>query len=286
MALAAASLAAFDFALFPTGSSPWVDLGDIFDFGFSLALVGGIAAELRRFWRRLVAAAVFEERRRIARDLHDGVAQELAFIVLEAEGVAGSGPEVLSRIAAAAERARMEVRLAIAAFIEPLETSVAVNVERTATDVARSRCAVDVRACGTEFFATSSEREALHWITREAVSNAIRHGGARTVRLRLRSRRSRAFRVVDDGLGFDGSCAPTDSVSQSCANGHTVSARPSRCVVLRSRYRCPGGASASYGNRSGAEARARFGEERAVGLSRFPAQAPISPAGPGRLPRC
>lgn len=204
--LVAGALAEVNFAVFPTEYSPWVDAGDILEFAFSLALVAGVAGEVRQYWRRLVGAAVLEERRRIARDLHDGVAQELAFIVLEAEGaaVAPSPADTLRRIAAAAERARMEVRLAVAAFMEPLDSSVLLGAERTARDVARARGDLAVETTGVDFEATPAERDALQWITREAVSNAIRHGGARRVRLRFAQAPSRLYRVVDDGDGFDG----------------------------------------------------------------------------------
>ena len=38
-----------------------------------------------------VQTAVADERRRIARDLHDGLAQELAFISLESHRLVGAG---------------------------------------------------------------------------------------------------------------------------------------------------------------------------------------------------
>jgi len=148
---------------------------------------------------------VLEERRRIARDLHDGLAQELAFIVLEAGGAssAASPPETLRRIAAAAERATMEVRLVVAAFIEPLDSSVLPSLQKTAREAAKRYADLRIETTGADFDVSSVEREALHWITREAVSNAVRHGHAANVRLRVTSTPSRRLRVVDDGGGFD-----------------------------------------------------------------------------------
>jgi signal transduction histidine kinase len=67
--------------------------------------------------RRATAGAVFEERRRIARDLHDGLAQDLAYIRLEASRLAAHEPEGrAARLAMAAQRALEESRGAIAAL--------------------------------------------------------------------------------------------------------------------------------------------------------------------------
>jgi signal transduction histidine kinase len=50
------------------------------------------------------------------------------------------------------------------------------------------------------------ERSELVRIAREAVANAIRHGGARNVTIKLGSRRDDLLlRISDDGCGFNGS---------------------------------------------------------------------------------
>src|SRR5215211_2295643 len=78
MGLAAASR--FHFLLFPAADPDAVFSADIVRFISYLALLVGALREIRHYQRRLAVAAVLEERRRMARDLHDGLAQELAFI--------------------------------------------------------------------------------------------------------------------------------------------------------------------------------------------------------------
>jgi signal transduction histidine kinase len=74
---ALAAVARVDYLLFPSLYSDFVYLGDAFRLGFYLCLLVGAAREVRSYWAR---AAVLEDRRRLARDLHDGLTQELSYI--------------------------------------------------------------------------------------------------------------------------------------------------------------------------------------------------------------
>jgi signal transduction histidine kinase len=53
--------------------------------------------------------------------------------------------------------------------------------------------------------------EALTRILREAVTNAVRHGGAPTVSVLLRDVDGILLRVTDEGRGFDASEPPSDA---------------------------------------------------------------------------
>jgi signal transduction histidine kinase len=137
--------------------------------------------------------AVLEERRRIARELHDGVAQELAFIVAESSG----------SLAAAAERALDESRRAIAALTRPVDEPLEVALVQAAEEVA-GRVGVQLRieVCkGAQV--SPDEREALIRILREAITNAGRHGGAENVSVELTNGNGTLLRIADDGSGFD-----------------------------------------------------------------------------------
>jgi signal transduction histidine kinase len=203
--LIAAALANLNFALFPSLFSRWVFAGDILACAFSAFVLVGVGSEVWLYWRQLIEAAVVEERRRIARDLHDGLAQDLAFIALKADDPASvdEPAEALHRIASAAERALSVARLAITALTEPLDASVLESAHRAAEDVARIRSDLRVEVAGVEFEATRLEREALQWIAREATSNAIRHGRATSLRIRSAADDARLVRIIDNGCGFD-----------------------------------------------------------------------------------
>ena len=75
----------------PSLEAGWLSTGDIFRMLFYFALLAAAAGEVTRYWKASREAAVLDERQRIARDLHDGLAQELAFIVRRAHRAVGEG---------------------------------------------------------------------------------------------------------------------------------------------------------------------------------------------------
>ena len=76
--LAAASH--LNYFLYPSLYGQWVHTGDIFRLCFYAVLLTGSIREIWSYWHALSQAAVAEERRRMARDLHDGLEQELAYL--------------------------------------------------------------------------------------------------------------------------------------------------------------------------------------------------------------
>ncbi len=199
VAVVLGGFAKLNYALFPPVDAKAVHLGDVLRLLGWLALLAGVVEELRARTTARADAAVMSERRRLARELHDGVAQELAFIRRRAGRLSElpEGIEILS----AAERALEDSRRAIEALApsssEPLHVALARHGARLALE-----CDVEVqvnsRAAGE--VAPEVRAEVLR-IVAEAVRNAAHHGGARHVRVDLVGP-PLSVRVIDDGSGF------------------------------------------------------------------------------------
>jgi signal transduction histidine kinase len=199
-----AAAARVNYFLFPSLYSEWVYTGDFFRLGFYLLLLAGAGLEIRAYWRRLAEAARREERRRVARDLHDGVIQELALIEVQARELAGAGGDpVAGDLAAAAERALDESRRAVAALTRSADESLGTALAKAAEEVAARAGARVKLDLGPVSGVAPQTYEALLRILREAVRNAVRHGGAETIEVELRNGRGLHLRVSDDGSGFD-----------------------------------------------------------------------------------
>jgi signal transduction histidine kinase len=190
----------------PSLYSDWVYTSDIFRLGFYLALLIGAAREIASYWTSVIAVASLEERRRLARDVHDGLAQEIAFIGrnLRLLREHGAEPELVERILRAVARAQEESRRVVGALAErhdePLEQALA----EAARDAARRYgAAVDIDIANG-IVLSPQEREAVLRIASEAVTNAARHSGAETLRLYLeRLDAGMRLGIEDDGDGFD-----------------------------------------------------------------------------------
>jgi signal transduction histidine kinase len=206
-----AASARLHYIVFAPAASGLLRIGDIFRALFYIVLLIGAGREIEEYWEKLAQNAVLEERRRIARDLHDGVAQELAFISRRARRLSTRTEDDSAReIAASAERALGDSRRAIAALTRPLDQPLADVITEAVEEIAaRYDIALDLElAPGVQVDA--DRREALVRIACEAVSNAARHGKAGLVHLRLSNGSGVRFAVVDDGVGFEpGNVAPS-----------------------------------------------------------------------------
>ena len=193
-----------NYFLFPSLYSEWIYTGDLFRFAFYALLLTGAAREIGGYWKAAARAQVLEERRRMARDLHDGLAQELAFIVMQTRRLRETDDKpILSYMSEAAERALDESRRAISALTRPFEEPLPVVLAQVAEDVGlRSGIALRLDLeDGVD--APLDVRETLLRVVREAVTNAARHANASTVAIDLSYRDSLRLRISDDGRGFD-----------------------------------------------------------------------------------
>jgi signal transduction histidine kinase len=204
----AAVLAAFshiNYFLYPHPYSQWVHTGDAFRLCFYSVLLAGSMREIWSYWHALSQAAALEERQRIARDLHDGVAQELAYLARNLDALdGGTGDGTLERLRRAVERAQVEARRAVKTLAAPGGQAVEVALADAAGEVAeRFRVGLELDLVpGVRL--SAARAEALVRIACEAVTNAARHSGAGRVSLNLERDGSRVrLRVSDSGRGFD-----------------------------------------------------------------------------------
>ena len=179
--------------------------GDAFRCLFYAVLLLASMREIWCYWRALSKAAVLEERQRIACELHDGVAQELAYLARNLESLdGGADKDGLDRLRRAVERARLESRRVISAAAAPSGQAFEVALAEAATEVAeRYHVKLDLDLT-SDIRLPAQRRDAFVRIACEAVTNAARHSGADRVDLRL-ERDSTGVRlwVSDKGHGFD-----------------------------------------------------------------------------------
>jgi signal transduction histidine kinase len=191
-------------------------------------------AERARLEREVIESCA-REQRRIAYDLHDGVGQQLVGIALSAklleEQLRADRPFEADKASAivrlaneAARQARLTARsLEGADGVGDLKTaleSLAMNISQSC----RVRSTVKAnRACWPVSAPVAAQ---LYRIAQEAVRNAVEHGAAREVLIKLTfGHRDMVLTVQDDGEGFN-----------TKTNGHGMGLR-----IMRYRAECIGG---------------------------------------------
>ena len=167
--------------------------------------------------RRTEGARAVEERRRIARDLHDSVSQALFSTVLHTrtaqkalaqDGGDPSGPvgRALDTIADLTRSVQGEIRSLIYELRrEPVHDGLVAALARHSFELAaRDGLTVDVRGPESRLALSQEVETQLFAIGREALANVARHAGATVARVRVEARREQVvLEITDDGRGFD-----------------------------------------------------------------------------------
>jgi ligand-binding sensor domain-containing protein/signal transduction histidine kinase len=169
--------------------------------------------------------AVLQERNRIARELHDNLAQEILGVSVQLEIVARLMPKSTEAARTHLDRARSLVRSSIAEArryvwdlrsqsLEERDLPTAL-AEMTRRLTSESDVQTQFQVGGTFRRLPPQVENNLLRIGQEAVNNAVRHAQARTITVNLDfDARSVRLSVRDDGRGFDPPAASNGS------NGH------------------------------------------------------------------
>jgi signal transduction histidine kinase len=186
-----------------------------------LARQAGVAAyavrlttDLQRSRERLVAARE-EERRRLRRDLHDGLGAQLAGLNVQAGSLRrliGSNPEAAEELvvelreelhAAIAEIRRLVYGLRPPALDElGLVSALRQLAERYGSE--GERLSVLVEAPEDLPHLPAAVEVAVYRIAQEALTNVVRHAQAKSCIVRLAVNEEVALDIVDDGIGIPG----------------------------------------------------------------------------------
>ena len=175
------------------------------------------AAVLEHIYGRRQAEALIlsEERARLARDLHDGLLQDLASLLMRADlcqelAGAESGPlhENLEILSTELQRSIRSARVIIHALWEPdLEGRSLEDALRAlaARFEAQTHVRVDYLCLGGEWQLSKQCKRALLPLVQEALNNVRQHAAATEVRIKLERRSDGGLRlsVRDDGRGFE-----------------------------------------------------------------------------------
>jgi signal transduction histidine kinase len=231
-----AGIAYLNYVLFPSAYTDFLYVGDIFRVAAVVTWGIGTIRVISEYQEAYASAAVLEERRRLARDIHDGVAQELSFIASQMRALPTTDRDTAQEIMESVQRALDESRGAISALSRPVSEPLHRALAQTAEEVAgrlgaRLELDIDERVS-----VPPAWEEALPRILREAVANAVRHGHARTVTVHLRDAEGIWMRVTDDGSGFDVTNVPDTSFgligmkerAEALGGGFKVSSEPGR----------------------------------------------------------
>jgi signal transduction histidine kinase len=203
-ACALGAFARLNYVLFPSLYTDWLYTGDLLRTGFYVLLLLGAAREIQKYWVAQADLAVLDDRRRLARELHDGVIQELSFIRSQASVMPGE-PIGWQQIIRASERGLEEARAAVVALGAQGDEPLSLVLAR-ATRQLGDQYGVEVELELDDGVVVNDpdERHALVRIAREAVTNAVKHGAAQHIRVVLGNGPAGHHLVVhDDGIGFD-----------------------------------------------------------------------------------
>ena len=208
------------------------------------ALHAAIAIENARLHEEIQRLAVVEERQRISQDLHDSIIQSLYAISLSLEDLPDIINEDPAEGAARADRAIDSIHGTIRDIrnfimgLQPellVEADLAAGVESLAAEF-QANTMIDLELRLDTSVPDLPREHAMHVlsITREALSNVVRHSGATRASLELLARGGvLRLTVGDNGVGFDPERARTTG-HRGLANLHSRAEAAGGTLRIRS----------------------------------------------------
>ena len=228
------------YVLTPRLSSDFISQGDFLRLlSYGLLLVG--------VWRAISFAefgrAVAEERARVAREIHDGLAQYLFAVSTHASMRESGAPleTTLPKLKEAAAAAQQEARFAVLALSSasgtaPFDAALRRYIEFLTADGALE---VDVEIDPAILLAADEQIEVFR-IVQEGLANVRKHAGAQRAEVWIGQRLGRRIvSVSDDGVGFDGGDAAAGQGlknmrlrAKTIDGGFALRSRPGRGTAL------------------------------------------------------
>jgi signal transduction histidine kinase len=224
--LVVAAFSQVHFALHPGAYSPMVSTGDLLRVGFYAILLLGIDVErradlravrsahreLRRLREAELAAAALEERARLAREIHDGLAQDLWYAklkqgrLLQSTTLDADARQLADDVADALDAALAEARQAVMAMRPQLGGGSFEDVLSRYVEDFGDRFGVRTEIDAPDQLPPLAPRvqAELLRILQEALNNVRKHADATVVRVQVMQDGDRIrFSVTDNGRGFE-----------------------------------------------------------------------------------
>jgi signal transduction histidine kinase len=211
-------------AIHPGSYATVVTTGDLLRLGFYLLLLIGIFAdsrhdlaelqaanlEVRRLAETEVEAAALEERARLAREIHDGLAQDLWYAKLkqgrlaQVAGLQGESQQLSNEVADALDSALAEARNSVAAMRGSSESGPLLDLLARVVEDFGDRFALRAELTSegqAPEIGARAQAEVLR-IVQEALTNVRKHADATVVRVNVESGEDLSIIVSDNGRGF------------------------------------------------------------------------------------
>jgi signal transduction histidine kinase len=191
--------------LFPSLHDNWVTTGDILRVIAQWVVLAGLLYEVGELWRRRADEAAASERRRVAAEIHDGLAQELAYISTQSSLAARdlADDEHLAKLRAAADRALGEARRVVREYGTTGPRRLGGVIAELSRDIERRYGCHVVLDLDDDIVVDSHTAHEMGRIAGEAMVNAARHARPKRISARLALECEQVqLTVADDGDGL------------------------------------------------------------------------------------